>query len=328
MSLPKPKKKQFYKRWWFWTLLVLGTIIVVAVVAGLSAYQESQREAYAYLEETVSVEKRVLNKTISTDGEITPEQHTQLYTSLPNSKITEVNVTVGDEVTVGDVLIKTDGGPAPDEEIEAPFDGRVLAVHTFVGDVPSLAIPVIEIGYRTNHIEFLASESEVIDLNEGQHVTITIPSYENGDDEYDGKVTFVDVQKQTIASSAASGAVAESGYVIHVNADDLPEAVRNIIGISVDVVVDIYETESVLSIEPSAIQYDDNDEAFVYIPPVVDDTFIAEATVAEDVTDVLQQKEVEVGFKGDEYYEITDGLRDNENVLLYIPSNSGAGGLF
>lgn len=328
-ALPQPKKKKFYKRWWFWTILVIGSALVVAISAGTVAYKNSQKEALSYLKEIVSAETRTLKKTISTDGEITAEQSTQLFVSRPGT-VTAVNYKIGDEVDKNDILVKTDGGAASDEEIKAPFDGKVLAIYTFEGDVSNGTSPLIEVGYRTNHIEFVASESEVINLRTGQHVGIVVPSYKNGKEEYNGEITFVDVQKQTFAqgSAATSGAVAESGYKVFVSINNLPDEIENIIGMSVDITVDIYETDKVLSLEPSAIQYDENDDAFVYAPPVINDAFAIQASSTQDITELLQKKYIEVGFEGDEYYEITDGLRDGETVLLYIPSNGTVGGLF
>lgn len=321
-SLPKPKKKAFYTRWWFWLLvvLVLGTIGIG--LGGRAAYEQAQKLKLGNLEETIQVEKRVLQKTIATNGTIKADQTAQLFATRPG-KVVQVDVNVGDEINKDDVLIKTDGGSASDEEIKAPFDGRVLAVHTFVDSAASLTSPLVEVAFRSNHIEFIASESEVLNLRVGQHVNITVPSYQNGKTEYDGTITFVDVQKQTIASgNAAAGAVAESGYIVKVSADTLPEEVRNVIGLSVDLVVDVYETEPVLSLEPSAVQYDDDEQPFVYLPPELTDEFIMEALQAENVTDVLEKQDITIGFEGDQYFEITDGLKEGDQVLLYIPTTS------
>ena len=325
-GLPKPKKKRFYRRWWFWTLLVLGAVVVLGAVAGAGAFQQAQRDALNYLEETATVEKRNLVKTINTDGEVMAEQSTQLSVATP-ARVTEVNYQVGDEVNKDDVLVKTDGGEfAGDEEVKAPFDGRVLAVTTFQEDNVAPGVPVVEIGYRSNHVEFIASEAEVIDLEVGQSVRMTVPSFNNGKDEFTGEVKFVDVQKQTVGGvAAAAGGTTEQGYLVEVTADNLPEEVRNVIGLSVDLTVEIEEIDDVVSIEPSAIQYDDDDEPFVYLPPTIDDSFIQRAMQAEEITEVLQTRNIEVGFEGDEYYEVEDGLREGEQVLLFIPSNAGTG---
>lgn len=324
-TLPKPKKTTFYKRWWFWFLLIIILGGSAAGSAGYSAYQEAQRLQLGNLEETVVVEKRTLTKTVSTNGTIKPDQTTQLFASKPG-KVTTLKVRVGDNVNKDDVLMKTDGGSLSDEEIKAPFDGRILAVHTFVDNNVNIAAPVIEIGFRSNHIEFIASEAEVLNLRVGQHVNLTVPSYENGNTAYDGEITFVDVQKQTVVSStsASAGAVAESGYIVKVSANNLPEAVRNVIGLSVDLVVDVYETKPVLSIEPSAIQYDDAEQPFVYLPPDLSTEFTTKALQAESVADVLETRDIDIGFEGDQFFEITDGLKEGDEVLLYIPETGSA----
>lgn len=321
-GIPKPKKKRFYKRWWFWLLVVVGSLVAIAVIGGSVAYQRAQQTAYAYLEKTITVEDRQLKKTITTNGEVTSDNTTHLFVSRPGT-VTEVNYNVGDEVVKDDIVVKTDGGSLPDEEIKAPFDGRVLAIHTFEGDAASLTVPVVEIGFRSNHIEFIASESEVINLRVDQHATLTIPSFNNGRDSYEGEVTFVDVQKQTIVA----GTVSESGYLVKVSADDLPDELERIVGLSIDVVVDVYETDEVASIEPSAIQYDEDTDPFVYLPPVVNDNFIQSAAGIEDITELLSTQKIEIGFEGDQYFEVESGLESGDEALLYIPSN-GPDGLF
>lgn len=325
-NIPQPTKKRFYKRWWFWALVVITALVAVGIVGGGSAYSKAQKQMYSYLEETVQVQSRKLSRTISTNGKLAADNSTQLYLTAPDT-VTEVNVQVGDEVNKDELLIKTDRG----QEIESPFDGRVLSVNTFVGDKGTVTAPVVEVGFRSNHVEFIASEAEVLDVRVGQHATLTVPSHQDGEIEYDAIVQEIDVQKESINSgvSAAGGSTTESGYLIKVSADNLPEEVRGYIGLSVDVVVDIYETDNVASIEPSAIQYDDDNNPFVYLPVTVDDAFIQKAAGVEDITDLLQTKDIETGFEGDDYIEVTSGLKSGEKVMLYIPNgDTGSGSLF
>lgn len=314
-TLPKPKKRRWYTRWWFWLLVVFVVITIIGSISGAFSYKDFQKQQYSYLEESVTAQKRVLNKTISTNGQLVSDNSSQLFPSRPG-RVDEVHSQVGDDVSKDDVLVKLDSG----EQIKAPFDGKVLSVNTFVNDVATGTAPLMVVGFRSNHVEFIASEAEVLDLRTGQHVTLSIPAV-NEHESYDGTVEFVDVKKQTVQQGvSAAGAVSESGYLVKVSADQLPEYARDVIGLSIDLVVDIYQTESVLSLDPSAIQYTDDGEPFVYLPPVIDDAFIVEAAITEDITELLEKKKIETGFRGDEYMQVTSGLEDGDAVLLYIPN--------
>ncbi|MDP3970846.1 MAG: HlyD family efflux transporter periplasmic adaptor subunit [bacterium] len=332
-NLPKPKKKRFYKKWWFWTLIIL-----VLSGAGLASvlsqqYADAQLNAYSYLEDNVEVKRRNISKTISTNGHVVPDNSTYLFFSIPG-EVTAIDVNVGDNVDKDKVLMRIDGGDftrSGNDELKSPFDGKVLSINTFVGDVINQTTAVMEIGYRSNHIEFIASESEVIDLRTGQRTTITVPSYNNGRDEYDGEVTFVDVKKQVAAAGAqaTSGAVAESGYLVKVSTTEMPDEIRDIIGLSVDLIVDIYETSQVNSLKLRAIQHDDDDNPYVYLVPEINPQFISDAMKADSVTDLLETKDITTGFEGNDYIEITSGLKDGDKVLLYTPNGiSDSGGIF
>jgi multidrug efflux pump subunit AcrA (membrane-fusion protein) len=194
--IPQPKRKRWYKRWWFWMLLVLVGLTATAMIAGSAAWNAKKIASFDYLNDSVVVTKRDLQKTISTTGTIVPDAVATLSVA-GTATVTEVKVAVGQTVKKDDVLIALNVDiPGTPTELKATFDGRVIALGTFVGDRVSPAVPLIELGYATNHIEFYASDSEVIELKPNQTVVTTIPSYEGGKATFSGTVTFVDVKKQ------------------------------------------------------------------------------------------------------------------------------------
>ncbi len=322
-SIPKPHEKRFFQRWWFWVLMIVALCIIAGVVAGFVMSSKAKYTQYDYLKESVTVEKRTLKRVVNTNGTIKADESTQLAFAVPG-RVTEVNYSVGDEVNKDDVLIKIDAditARASDEEIKSPFDGKILAIHTFEGDKVALGAPVVEVGYRSTHIEFYASESEVLDLNEGQEAEFTVPSIENGKEEYKGEVTFVDVKKHE-ASAAMTGQATESGYLIKVSVGDLPDEYAKVIGLTVDLEIEVGKRESAPSLEIAAIQYDDDNKPYVFLVPTIDEQFVNSATGVEDITSMLSKKSVTTGFRGDEYVEITDGLRAGDAALMYIPQSS------
>lgn len=312
MTLPKPHgQKKFYKRWWFWLLIVFillggGTAVTVYIT------QSNTQLAIDMISDTVTVERRDLKKTVSTAGKIVPEHSEQLVYAIAG-KTTKINYQPGDLVNKDDELVEIDGGSfarRADELLKAPFDGRVLAVQTFIDDTITPGVSVIEIGYRTNFIEFTASESEVFDLAEGQTVDITIPSYNNGDEAFQGVVEFIDTVKTVGGVSSQSTTQTgntETGFIVKVRPTTVPAEAMNLIGLTVDLDVIVAEQADSVSIERAAIQYTDDNEPFVYLPTT-------------DVTaTALPEQTVTLGFEADEYVEITSGLAVGDEAVLYIP---------
>lgn len=320
-DIPKPKKKRFYKRLWFWASIVTGVLVLVVATIGVTAYQQAMLSSYDNLKESVDVRTRTVKKTISTEGTVVPDELTQLY--LPGSgTITEVNYAVGDDVDKDDIIAKAEvsaGGPSFTYEVKAPFDGRIVTLTVFENDVVTPQEPVAGIGFRSTHIEFLASDSEVLDLDDGQEAKITVSSYEDGDNEYDAEVTFVDSARY-VPTAVEAAMATESGYRVKVSTGNMPDVLKETLGLSVDIDITVEERSDVLSITTGAIQYDSNDEPYVYRLPTVDWDFVQRAQGVENVTELLERQYIEIGFRGDEYAEVTDGLRDGERVLLYVPS--------
>lgn len=313
-TIPQPKHKRFFSRWWFWVgLIVLLTLLGAGIYSASTAGKSLT--AYQYLQEKVTVQTRDLDRRITANGSVVPDQSTSLSLNLPGT-VKDILVNVGDEVDKDEVLIQ-----ASSEKIKAPFDGRVLAIQDFVGQPVIPGTPAITMSYRSNHIEFFASENEVLELAVGQPVTITVPAYQNGQDEYSGTVSFVDVQKQ---SAETLGQNSETGYLIKIQMDDVPEVVTKKVGLTVDVDVQVGKKDGALSVETGAIQYNDKHEPFVYLLPTLDDTFLAQVKTATDITSVLEKKSISTGFAGDEFTEVTSGLTEGQDVLLYVPqSDSG-----
>lgn len=318
MSIPRPKKKRFYQKVWFWLVAVVTLVVVGVVIWSAVAQQNNKYSEYDNLREAVKVERRNLSKLVTTTGSIvTDEEAILVYPTTGD--VTGVNYKVGDEVSSGDVLVTINPQIGSDVEIEAPFDGRVLSMAAFNGAPANIGQPAVTVGYRSTHVEFLASEGEVIDVEVGQTVELSIPSYNNGRDTYEGEVTFVDVQKQTVLGAGGSS---DSGYVVKASLGNTPGELQEVIGLTVDMEIEVGSRDSVLSLETGAVHLDDENEPFVYTLPVIDDAFVAKLKAAEDQKDVLPKKYIDTDFRGDEYIEVTDGLRENEEVLLYIPASS------
>ncbi len=324
-NIPKPHVTLLYKKWWTWTILVILLIIFFILLSTRSAMEKKKIAEYAYLTEAVSVDYRDIEHTISTTGTLYPEEWTSLTAVGPGTVI-EVNKKSGDLVFKDDLIMKIDLIGGGTQEIKAPFDGRVIAITGFPGGEATPGMTGVEVGYQSSSISFLASDSEVIDLEEGQDVTVTVPSYDNGKEEFTEKVRSVSIKKEALSISPA--VVPEIGYVVTVSANNLPEKIVDIVGLSVDLEITTKESKDTLSVLSGAIQYNEYDEPFVYIVPTITKAFIEQAKKENTVTNLLETRAVEIGFEGDEYTEITGGIESGENVLLYVPSDTTSAASF
>lgn len=313
-SIPHSHKKSFFRRRWVW---VVGMLVVLVVAFGVASAQGVFTSGTAdldYLKDTVKVEKRTVSKTITTTGTVVPD-YTESIVIPTGGTITELPYKVGDNVDKNETLVKTSTGVT----VKAPFSGRVTALSGVVDGQISPAAPVMDFSYRSNHIEFFASESEVIDLEVGQKVSFTIPSYNSGKDTYDGEVMFVDLSKQ-VSGVTATGQAQESGYRVKVSMNNLPEQLSKVLGLTVDMTIKVASVDDATAISTSAVQYNDDNEPFVYLPPVIDDAFAAKARAAEDVETLLTKKEITIGQRGDTFVEVKEGLSVGDSVLLYVPT--------
>lgn len=290
--------------------MLVALVVVGSLVTSVFQSQNTKLKDYQNLQEKVVVEKRDLKRTVSANGTLEADEQTELTFSLGGT-VTDVAVGVGDEVTKNQVIAQTSV-----EKLKAPFDGRVLALNIFEGQTAGFGPVAAVIGYRSSHVEFFASETEVLELEVGQTATVTFPAYHNGRDEYTGSVTFVDVQKASAQSALQSG---ETGYLVKIQVNNLPKEVETHLGLTADVEVVVGSVDDALSLEIGSIQYDENNQPFVYLIPTVDDAFVMRAQGVDDITALLEKKSITTGFEADDYIEVTNSLNEGDEVLLYIP---------
>ncbi|MCW1929978.1 MAG: HlyD family efflux transporter periplasmic adaptor subunit [Candidatus Kerfeldbacteria bacterium] len=314
-QLPTPKKKSLWKRPWLWALLAIIIIVSSVAMLAMRSFTENKKKSLSYLEQTVTVSTGDLERTISATGSVVVDAQQPLFPAIVGT-VKEVKVAVGDLVAKDQVLVTLNSS-----EIIAPFDGRVLSLSAFDGGSVSPAAPVAVVGYRSTHVEFMASDAEVVELEKGQEAHLSIPSINGGRESYTASVHFVDVQKTTSLNSFG-GQQAVSGYLVKVSADSLPEELRNRIGLVVDVEIVTDTVSQKTRVDSSAIQYTDEDKPFVYRAPELTEEFYAQAMSAAEITDILEKVEVTVGFEGDDAVEILSGLSVDEKVLLYVPKET------
>ncbi|OGY82960.1 MAG: hypothetical protein A3F54_04630 [Candidatus Kerfeldbacteria bacterium RIFCSPHIGHO2_12_FULL_48_17] len=323
-ELTRKPKKPWYKRISRLILIFVVLIIVVGIVLTVRGLKErSKITNFEYLRQSATAEIGTVSKTISTQGEIVPDERIKLSFLVPG-KLTEVNYVIGDYVEKGDILMKIDGGSfaaKKDQELVAPIDGRIVDIKTVTDTPVALEEAVVEMVSRGTHISLSVSDRDVIHLRKDQSATIRILAYVD-ERTFPGTVTFVDVQKRTAVSSVSEGRAGDStgsGYTVNVAMKDVPAEIAGVLGLEAQVEIAVDRKENVLALELGAVQYDVDDKPFVYVLPELTESFIMQAQQVADITELLEKKTIEVGFVGDEKAEVLSGLQAGESVLVYVP---------
>src|SRR3989338_9312897 len=213
-SIPEPHKKPLLKKWWFWTIIILILIIAASVQSGQKSLKKARLDRYQYLQESIKVTERNIRKTDTATGKIVPE-HILNQNAGTSGTVEKIFFEVGDTLDKNDVILEMNG-----TAVKATFDGRLTNLTTFEGDVVSIGSPLFKLGYRSSVVEFLASDSEIVDIEKGQSVTMHISAYNRGRDEFSGEIIFVDTQKRTGGQSSGSGV--ETGFLVRISTGDIP----------------------------------------------------------------------------------------------------------
>ncbi len=180
--------------------------------------------------------------------------------------------------------------------IYAPVDGIVTKVNYDVGEQTSLAKPVIEmIGASPLEIEVNVPESDIAKVKVGQPVEITLDAF--GDDRiFQGAVTSID-PAETIIQDVVY-------YKIKVQFKKITAEIKP--GMTANVTIIIKQRENVLRAPIRALKRLDKNSFQVQIL---------------NNNGKAENKEIQVGLIGDDYFEIISGLQENDKVITFVKTN-------
>ncbi|MBI2410542.1 MAG: hypothetical protein HYV32_01415 [Candidatus Kerfeldbacteria bacterium] len=150
-------------------------------------------------------------------------------------------------------------------------------------------------------VQFFVDEDDVDSLSTDQEVDLSIDAI---DAEEQGTI-------YTIADDPTiSGDVTE--YEVIVDVDEIPEHVRNGMHADVHIVLDS-TADDVLAV-PNASLYTQDEQ--YYVNRVVEERRVHLKRLGIDKTDqTIESVEVQIGFEGDDYTEITDGLKEGDVIV-------------
>lgn len=313
MNIPKPKKKRFYKKWWFWLLAIFLFLIISGIGLGYYGYTQFKNAIPQALEE-YTVVKKDLVKTVSLEGVIQSKKQADLYFTT-SGKVTEVNVKIGDNVDTDKVLAKIDAdgfATTKQQELKAPFGGVITEVNINVDELVNLQTLALKVESVDTEIKATASEQEIVDLKPGLSAEITFDSYPNI--LLTGAVTSVAERKESAGASlgvSTSTSTDTSGYRLKLDYDKPADLVIKR-DVSCTVEIKVAEKKQVLAIPLAAVKWE-NDEPYVEL-----NTSLG-----------AEKRSITLGFEGDEDIEVTSGLEAQDKLILFSAADVlNTGGMF
>ncbi|HET9603530.1 MAG TPA: efflux RND transporter periplasmic adaptor subunit [Gemmatimonadales bacterium] len=216
----------------------------------------------------------------------------------------------------------------------APMDGRVVRVAKEVGEVavPStfssaegLLVTVADLSVILATVQ--VDETDVVRLQQGDSVQVTIDAFP--DTTFTGRVTKISNSAVLTATQTAGGSQDRAvDFEVEVTLDNPPEDVRPDLSCTARIVT--ATRKDVLSVPIIALTVRDNEpvpneeaakqgKAGAAPAPRPTDTTAAKKKDTEGIfvvqDGVAHFRPVKVGITGDEYFEITDGLKEGETIV-------------
>jgi len=178
-----------------------------------------------------------------------------------------------------------------DTIIRAPVAGTIMEINSKIGESTSLATPVIKmIGESELEIEVDIPESDITKIEVGQSAEITLDSFSD-DNLFSGTVTFIDPAETVIQDVVY--------YQVTVQFSDGQDNIKP--GMTANVTIKTKEKSNVLRVPLRSVKQNNGDK-------------IVEMLEGEQI----KEHPVTSGLRGDEYYEILDGLSAGEQVITFI----------
>ncbi len=175
--------------------------------------------------------------------------------------------------------------------LRSPIDAQVASIGKKEGEIVQAIIqdavvsllPVVPFEIRAN-----IYEEDIVKMEIGMPVEINIPAFP--EESFQGEIVFIDDTEKIIDAVVY--------YEIKVSfIDEPPTGLRT--NMTADIVISLEVKENVLSVPRRAVQR------------------VGEKTMVEVSKDgVIEEREVEVGLRGDDLIEIVSGVKEGEKVII------------
>jgi multidrug efflux pump subunit AcrA (membrane-fusion protein) len=177
--------------------------------------------------------------------------------------------------------------------ITAPLAGTITALNVTVGDNASVGTSVATFSDVTGwYISAYVDEVDILNVKNGEDASVTMDQYSGKT--FAGKVSYVSHSLGTTSNSV-------SAYPIKVLMTESPSTLVD--GMSADADITVSVAKGVLAV-PSAAISTSNGKSYVDIIAMGADKKVTTSRV-----------EVKTGIEGDEYVEVTSGLKAGDRIL-------------
>lgn len=176
--------------------------------------------------------------------------------------------------------------------VKAPADG-FLALHDIhQGDQITVGQKLFSIsGAKMMMFTAEVDEADIESISIGQKVKVSLEGYQNKD--FPGTITLID----SITKITSSGS-----NIVNVEVSMDIDGIKPIIGMTGTASIEIGREETKLAIPFDSVISGESNKNFVYVIK----------------GDKVSKREVQLGFEGDEYYVVKEGVSEGENIVYGI----------
>ncbi len=187
--------------------------------------------------------------------------------------------------------------------IKAPADGVITALNVAEGSIPMNNNLMMIENTESLVIRGKVNEADILRINEGMSCEIKTTATDE---------TIIPGSVKRIERILSSGIDASAGgYTVEISIDD-PKS-QLLIGMSANTKIVLNKVEDVLSVPYDAVRGGENEGHFV---------FVCEPAEQQGMVKVVK-KDIEIGFEGDYFTEITKGdLKEGDTVLTEFYSDT------
>ena len=273
----KPCRKRRLRKFIFMLILLL-----LIAAAGWYAYNSLKAE-YTVTYDSYTATTGSISNALSFSGNLSLVNSAS-YAAESGSTVRTLYVAAGDAVQEGDRLVRLANG----ETVSAEFDGRVNTVSVEQGDSVVQGDALVQVAdFAHMKVSFRVDEYDISDVAVGQACAITVTSLEKS---FESSIAAIDY------ISASNGNVAYYTATAYVDVDDgvLP-------GMQVTITIPQQEATDVVILKVDALSFDATNQAYVWM---------------KDDAGELAQVYVTTGVSNGNYIEISEGLKDGDEVYV------------
>ena len=261
--------------------LMVAIVGIIAIV-GYLIYNSLVIEV-----EVITLSEQSVERIIACAGTVSAKEN-EIVTYDETVIPTEINISVGDKVNDGDIIMTAYNSRMQKIKLYAECNGVVAAITATVGKEAKYGTALAVIA-KTDEMQVTVqvSENEISAVKIGQKADVTGEGFSQK--KYSGTVTHI--------SSVAEQSSSNGAYVsVTVDINGVDENV--LIGMTAKVYIIAKKVENAVAVPYSAIEYD-GEKAYIY---VADGNKISKVNV-------------EIGTEGHEVAEITGGIKAGDKIV-------------